>query len=154
MHQQSTSRSQLASRALAVWIQIGTEMFLPSWLMTGFVHVLPLPTAFRIFDCFVLEGPSFLLRAALGLLKVTHRCSRHHSLPVVPCHAHSDLLVHLPLPTLQYYEPDLLGGEGDNCIQFLLRLRTQTRAIDEERLFDLIWRMEINQKKFDSFLGS
>ncbi|KAJ4455606.1 putative TBC1 domain family member 14 [Paratrimastix pyriformis] len=48
---------------------ITTETFLPHWFMTVFIHVLPLPCACRIFDCYVLEGASFLFRAALGILK-------------------------------------------------------------------------------------
>lgn len=43
-------------------------MYLHPWLRTVYAHYLPLDCATRIFDIFVLEGDSFLFRAALAVL--------------------------------------------------------------------------------------
>lgn len=40
-------------------------LYLFPWLQTLFLKVLPLDTAGRVFDCFLLDGTIFLLRAAV-----------------------------------------------------------------------------------------
>ncbi|RKP14033.1 rab-GTPase-TBC domain-containing protein, partial [Piptocephalis cylindrospora] len=40
------------------------------WFLTAFVNSMPLTYAFRVLDCFFLEGPKILFQIALALLKV------------------------------------------------------------------------------------
>jgi len=49
---------------------ITTEHFLLDWWLTLFSKSVPLPVAFRIWDCFLIEGELFLHLAAVGILKV------------------------------------------------------------------------------------
>jgi len=49
---------------------VTTEHFLLDWWLTLFSKSVSLPVAFRIWDCFLVEGELFLHLAAVGILKV------------------------------------------------------------------------------------
>jgi hypothetical protein len=44
------------------------SLYLDPWLTTCFARFFPIDTAIRLFDVFLLEGDSFLFRAALAVL--------------------------------------------------------------------------------------
>ncbi|KAK7064109.1 Tbc1 domain family member 14 [Favolaschia claudopus] len=50
--------------------QISPAVYLPEWLLPLFLEHLPFEACARIWDVFLLEGDSFLYRAALGILAV------------------------------------------------------------------------------------
>lgn len=50
--------------------QIAPASYLPDWLIPLFLDHLPFEACARIWDVIVLEGDSFLYRAALGMLAV------------------------------------------------------------------------------------
>jgi hypothetical protein len=55
----------------ALLLQNGTHLLhhqLLSWLQTVFMKLLPLATAARIWDVFLLEGSSFLFKTALAIV--------------------------------------------------------------------------------------
>jgi hypothetical protein len=49
--------------------QISSEMYLIDWNLTLFSKSLPLESAARIWDCFLYDGESFVIRASLGILR-------------------------------------------------------------------------------------
>jgi hypothetical protein len=49
---------------------VQSEMFLLDWNLTIFSKALPLEAAMRIWDCFLLEGERFVVRAGLGILRM------------------------------------------------------------------------------------
>ena len=51
-------------------LQIGGELYLLNWLMTLFARSLELDMVTRIWDNYLLVGESFMIRSALGVLKV------------------------------------------------------------------------------------
>ncbi|GKT34535.1 hypothetical protein ADUPG1_007874 [Aduncisulcus paluster] len=55
---------------LIVKLDIDCRMFLTDWILSLFVHALPLSICTRLWDCLVFEGELFILRACLGILKV------------------------------------------------------------------------------------
>ena len=50
--------------------QISPAAYLPDWLISLFLDHLPFEACARIWDILILEGDSFLYRAALGILAV------------------------------------------------------------------------------------
>eukprot|EP00741_Cyanophora_paradoxa_P019365 tig00021127_g18693.t1 len=50
-------------------LEIQPEMYLVDWLLTLFSKALPFEMACHVWDCYVLEGETFMYRAALGVLK-------------------------------------------------------------------------------------
>ena len=50
--------------------QISPSAYLPDWLVPLFLDHLPFEACARIWDVILLEGDSFLYRAALGMLAV------------------------------------------------------------------------------------
>ena len=50
--------------------QVSPSAYLPEWLLPLFLDHLPLEACARIWDVLVLEGDSFLFRAALAILAV------------------------------------------------------------------------------------
>jgi len=54
-------------------MRISPEHYLLDWFLTAFSRALPLDTASRIWDCFMLEGEVFLYRTALGILAASKR---------------------------------------------------------------------------------
>ena len=50
--------------------QISPSAYLPDWLVPLFLDHLPFEACARIWDVLLLEGDSFLYRAALGMLAV------------------------------------------------------------------------------------
>jgi hypothetical protein len=50
--------------------QISPAAYLPDWLLPLFLDHLPFEACARIWDILLLEGDSFLYRAALGILAV------------------------------------------------------------------------------------
>jgi hypothetical protein len=49
-------------------LEVSPNYYLLDWFMTMFTHVLTIPVASRIWDCFLVEGEVFLHRTALGIL--------------------------------------------------------------------------------------
>jgi TBC1 domain family member 14 len=49
--------------------QITSEMFLLDWNLTLFSKSLSLESAARIWDCFLVDGESFIVKASLGILR-------------------------------------------------------------------------------------
>ena len=47
-----------------------SEMYLMDWNLALFSKALPLEAASRIWDCYLVEGEVFIIRAALGILKM------------------------------------------------------------------------------------
>ena len=45
------------------------DMYLLNWLLTLYTKSLPLDLATRIWDCYFIQGESFIVRSALGLLR-------------------------------------------------------------------------------------
>lgn len=50
--------------------QISPAAYLPDWLIPLFLNHLPFEACARVWDVLLLEGDSFLYRAALGILAV------------------------------------------------------------------------------------
>ena len=50
--------------------QVSPAAYLPDWLLPLFLDHLPFEACARIWDVLLLEGDSFLYRAALGVLAV------------------------------------------------------------------------------------
>mmetsp|Transcript_45728 Transcript_45728/g.74593 ORF Transcript_45728/g.74593 Transcript_45728/m.74593 type:complete len:372 (-) Transcript_45728:380-1495(-) len=50
-------------------LNINPEMYLMDWLLTLFSKSLPLDIACHMWDCYVLEGETFMYRASLGILR-------------------------------------------------------------------------------------
>lgn len=48
--------------------QVSPALYLPDWLLSAFLEHLSLECCARIWDVLVLEGDSFLFRAALAVL--------------------------------------------------------------------------------------
>jgi hypothetical protein len=48
-------------------IELTTEHFLLDWWLTLYAKAATLPLAFRIWDCFLIEGEVFLHLAAVGM---------------------------------------------------------------------------------------
>ncbi len=48
--------------------QVSPAAYLPEWVLPAFLDHLPLEACARVWDVVVLEGDSFLFRAALGVL--------------------------------------------------------------------------------------
>jgi hypothetical protein len=51
-------------------IELTTEHFLLDWWLTLYAKSATLPLAFRIWDCFLIEGEVFLHLAAVGMLGI------------------------------------------------------------------------------------
>lgn len=49
---------------------VSSEMYLMDWNLALFSKALPLETAARIWDCYLVEGDVFIMRAALGILRM------------------------------------------------------------------------------------
>ncbi|EGC37416.1 hypothetical protein DICPUDRAFT_86979 [Dictyostelium purpureum] len=49
---------------------LSTEHFLLEWFMTLFTKQLPLNIVFRIWDCYIMEGESFIYSTSIGILKL------------------------------------------------------------------------------------
>jgi len=49
---------------------LSSEMYLMDWNLALFSKALPLEAAARIWDCYLIEGEVFIIRAALGILKM------------------------------------------------------------------------------------
>ena len=65
----------IAHRVIPVYFnfkqhQISPSAYLPDWLVLLFLDHLPFEACARIWDVLLLEGDSFLYRAALGMLAV------------------------------------------------------------------------------------
>jgi len=54
-------------------LEISSEQYLLDWLMSVYSRALPLRTCFRVWDCLLLEGDSFLYRVALALLYIKQK---------------------------------------------------------------------------------
>ena len=63
-----TMDSELASRLME--LKIEPINFAPSWLLPLFTRVVPWQTLLRLWDIFLFEGPSFLLRTALAVIRI------------------------------------------------------------------------------------
>lgn len=50
--------------------QLSPSAYLPDWLIPLFLNHLPFEACARIWDVLLLEGDSFLFRAAIGILAV------------------------------------------------------------------------------------
>ncbi|GAM26734.1 hypothetical protein SAMD00019534_099090 [Acytostelium subglobosum LB1] len=50
-----------------------SEHYLLEWFMTLFTKQLPLPVVARVWDCFLLEGESFIYRTAISVIKCCER---------------------------------------------------------------------------------
>ncbi|CAE7134799.1 unnamed protein product [Rhizoctonia solani] len=50
--------------------QISPALYLPDWILPMFLHHLPFEACARIWDVIILEGDSFLFRAALAIITV------------------------------------------------------------------------------------
>jgi hypothetical protein len=44
--------------------------FTPTWFLPMFVRIVPWQTLLRLWDVFLFEGPSFILRTALGIIRI------------------------------------------------------------------------------------
>jgi hypothetical protein len=44
--------------------------FTPNWFLPLFNRIVPWPTLLRLWDVFLYEGPSFILRTALGIIRI------------------------------------------------------------------------------------
>jgi len=49
---------------------VSSEMYLLDWNLSLFCKALPIEVAARVWDCYLLEGEVFIVRAALGLLRM------------------------------------------------------------------------------------
>lgn len=49
---------------------VTSEMYLMDWNLALFAKALPLEAAARIWDCYLVEGEVFIMRAALGILRM------------------------------------------------------------------------------------
>jgi Rab-GTPase-TBC domain len=71
--------------------QISSEMFLIDWNLTLFSKALSLESAARVWDCFLLDGETFVVKASLGILRCLSSKIRSKSLEeILP------LLTHFP----------------------------------------------------------
>jgi len=68
-----------------------SEMYLMDWNLALFSKALPLEAAARIWDCYLFEGEVFIIRAALGILKMFANILGSHKLEEI-----MSLLMHLP----------------------------------------------------------
>ncbi|KAF2078186.1 hypothetical protein CYY_000476 [Polysphondylium violaceum] len=50
-------------------LELSTEHFLLEWFMTLFTKLLPFHIVCRIWDCFLIEGESFIYSASIGILR-------------------------------------------------------------------------------------
>eukprot|EP00727_Mastigamoeba_balamuthi_P001247 m51a1_g11119 hypothetical protein (835) ;mRNA; r:109237-112693 len=50
-------------------LEVSPNYYLLDWFMTMFTHVLPIPVASRVWDCYLADGELLLHRAALAILK-------------------------------------------------------------------------------------
>lgn len=51
-------------------LQVEPINFTPNWFLPLFTRIVPWQTLLRIWDVFLYEGPSFILRAALGIIRI------------------------------------------------------------------------------------
>jgi len=51
-------------------IDIHPHLYLFNWMQTLFLKVLPLDVANRVWDCFFLEGSSFIIRTCVAIMKL------------------------------------------------------------------------------------
>jgi len=68
-----------------------SEMYLMDWNLALFSKALPLEAAARIWDCYLFEGEVFIIRAALGILKMFANILGSHKLEEI-----MSFLMHLP----------------------------------------------------------
>jgi len=70
---------------------VTSEMYLIDWILALFAKALPLEVAARLWDCYLLEGEVFIIRAALGILRFYAA-----NLAKMPLEGIMSLLVHVP----------------------------------------------------------
>lgn len=70
---------------------VTSEMYLIDWILALFAKALPLEVAARLWDCYLLEGEVFIIRAALGILRFYATNLAKMSLEGI-----MSLLVHVP----------------------------------------------------------
>lgn len=63
-----TMDPELAERLME--LKIEPINFAPSWLLPLFTRIVPWATLLRLWDIFLFEGPSFLLRTALAVIRI------------------------------------------------------------------------------------
>ena len=73
------------------YCEVTSEMFLMDWNLSLFSKALPIEVAARLWDCYLLEGEVFIIRAALGILKTYAARLAKRSLEGI-----MELLLHAP----------------------------------------------------------
>jgi hypothetical protein len=66
-------------------IGLTSEMYLLDWFLTIFSKSLPLDLATHLWDIYIFEGPCFLFRASIGILKYLEPRILEHDLDLGPC---------------------------------------------------------------------
>lgn len=66
-------------------VGLTSEMYLLDWFLTIFSKSLPLDLATHLWDIYIFEGPSFLFRASLGILKYLEPLILSQELELGPC---------------------------------------------------------------------
>ncbi|KAN0064633.1 hypothetical protein ACQY0O_002262 [Thecaphora frezii] len=92
-----TMDQQMAQR----FDELGIEpiMFTPSWFLPLFTRIVPWQTLIRLWDIFFFEGPSWLLRVALAVIRIIRE-------PLMRTPGHGEMLQMLLHPPHMHLTPD------------------------------------------------
>ncbi|EPQ29394.1 uncharacterized protein PFL1_03149 [Pseudozyma flocculosa PF-1] len=93
----STMDPELSQRFAAHGIE--PIMFTPSWFLPLFTRIVPWPTLIRIWDIFFFEGPTWLLRVALAVIRIIRE-------PLMRTPGHGEMLQMLLHPPHAHLTPE------------------------------------------------
>ncbi|TEB19099.1 hypothetical protein C9890_0267 [Perkinsus sp. BL_2016] len=113
-------------------LNITTDMYLRPWLLTGFSKVLPLRSALRVWDGFVLLGEAHLFSVAIGLLTLME-----HRLMTQTFAGCIDILTGKKIHDSKKLFK-LVHDRPVSCSRLAAWLATQILAEEKQTLYDLL----------------